>query len=165
MPFADLEARLAVLRAEHPKASHHVTAFRHRLANGQISEGAKDDGEPSGTAGMPALKVLIGREMIDTGVVIVRYFGGTKLGTGGLARAYGGSAKLALDAAAEAGTLIRWQRIIRRSLSVPFDQTSVLERAIATLSLDVEDRSFSDSGLTITVSGPKETVEELETML
>ena len=83
VPIARFELRLEELRDEHPKANHHVTAFRLIHANNQIEEGAKDDGEPSGTSGMPILRLLIGRNLIDVGAIVVRYFGGTKLGTGG----------------------------------------------------------------------------------
>ena len=85
------------LRSEHPSANHVVFAWRIRDAQGQILERANDDGEPSGTAGRPVLAVLDGQEIINAAVAVVRYFGGTKLGTGGLARAYAQAAKAALD--------------------------------------------------------------------
>lgn len=96
VPHVDFASRLAELRDEHKKANHHVTAFRRMLPEGRIEEGGKDDGEPAGTSGMPTLKTLIGSDLVDVGVIIVRYFGGTKLGTGGLARAYSGAANLAI---------------------------------------------------------------------
>ena len=78
---------LAMIRAEMPDASHHVYAFR--VGHGKsVTEGMSDDGEPSGTAGPPVLAVLRGSDVGDTLVVVTRYFGGTKLGTGGLVRAY-----------------------------------------------------------------------------
>ena len=97
VPFTNFESRLDELRNEHPKANHHVTAFRMIHDTNQVEEGAKDDGEPSGTSGMPILKLLIGRNLIDVGAIVVRYFGGTKLGTCGLARAYPGAVKEALE--------------------------------------------------------------------
>ena len=103
VPHARFADRLAELRAEHPKANHHVTAFRAMRPDGRIEEGAKDDGEPSGTSGMPILRLLIGEGLVDVGAIVVRYFGGTKLGTGGLARAYPGAVKAALAAAAADG--------------------------------------------------------------
>ncbi len=78
---------LATIRAEMPDASHHVYAFR--VGHGKsVTEGMSDDGEPSGTAGPPVLAVLRGSDIGDILVVVTRYFGGTKLGTGGLVRAY-----------------------------------------------------------------------------
>ncbi len=93
IPHDQFAVRLEALRAEHPKANHHVNAFFRRInASGQVEEGFSDDGEPKGVAGMPTLKVLQGRGMINVGVVTVRYFGGIKLGTGGMARAYSDAA-------------------------------------------------------------------------
>jgi putative IMPACT (imprinted ancient) family translation regulator len=103
---ADLKARraLAPTIAAHPKATHHVTAWRALDTGGRIEEHARDDGEPAGTAGRPALRVLQGAELINVATVVVRYYGGVKLGTGGLARAYAGAVRDALE-----GTeLIRW---------------------------------------------------------
>lgn len=99
VPIDTFESRLKELRVEHRKASHHVTAFRHVMEDGRIDEGAKDDGEPAGTSGMPILKVMQGAKIVDCGIIVVRYFGGTKLGTGGLARAYSKAAKHAIDGA------------------------------------------------------------------
>jgi len=91
------EARhfISEIRGEMPDASHHVYAFRVGYGNSVI-EGMSDDGEPSGTSGPPTLAVLRGSDIGDIAVVTTRYFGGTKLGTGGLVRAYTESAKEAL---------------------------------------------------------------------
>ncbi len=79
-------------RREHPQASHVVYAF---LTGGNRSEiaGMSDDGEPKGTAGRPVLEILKGSDLTNTVITVVRYFGGTKLGTGGLVRAYGDAAR------------------------------------------------------------------------
>ncbi|MGJ3237907.1 MAG: YigZ family protein [Anaerolineae bacterium] len=92
------EARAFIqsIRDEIPDASHHVYAFRAGYGNSVI-EGMSDDGEPSGTAGPPTLSVLRGADLGDVALVTTRYFGGTKLGTGGLVRAYSDSAKIALN--------------------------------------------------------------------
>lgn len=81
-------AHLAKVRGRHPTASHHVPAFVIGHGNSIITH-CSDDGEPSGTAGRPALAVLQGSGLGNVSVVVTRYFGGTKLGTGGLVRAYG----------------------------------------------------------------------------
>ncbi|MEZ4669406.1 MAG: YigZ family protein [Anaerolineae bacterium] len=94
---AAVKEALARLRAALPEANHHVYAYRIGFGNSTI-EGMSDDGEPTGTAGPPALAVLRGANIGDTLVVIARIFGGTKLGTGGLVRAYSDSARLVLDA-------------------------------------------------------------------
>lgn len=86
---------IAAKRREHPKAAHVVYAFSYGDANSR-QFGMSDDGEPKNTAGRPVLEVLRGSGITNCVVTIVRYFGGTKLGTGGLVHAYGDGAKAAL---------------------------------------------------------------------
>lgn len=94
----DARAILTSIRAEMPDASHHVYAFRVGYGS-SVTDGMSDDGEPTGTAGPPVMAVLRGADVGDTLVVVTRYFGGTKLGTGGLVRAYTDAAKLGLQSA------------------------------------------------------------------
>lgn len=94
--MATARALLQDLRAAHPAASHHVHAFR--VGHGaSLTEGMSDDGEPPGTAGRPTMAVLAGSGLGDVCLVTVRYFGGTKLGTGGLVRAYTQAAQAVLE--------------------------------------------------------------------
>lgn len=88
----EARAFIHAVREEMPDASHHVYAFRVGYGT-SITEGMSDDGEPSGTSGPPALAVLRGSGIGDIVLVITRYFGGTKLGTGGLVYAYTNAAK------------------------------------------------------------------------
>jgi uncharacterized YigZ family protein len=95
--FSVEEARafIARIRAEFSDASHNVPAFL--IGYGaSVTAHCTDDGEPSGTAGRPALAVLQGSGLGDVVVVVTRYFGGTKLGTGGLVQAYGDAVKAVL---------------------------------------------------------------------
>jgi len=87
-PYGEYERVLQKLKTEHSKARHFVTAFRYLNEFDQIVEHSSDDGEPKGTSGKPSLMVLQGKKLINCAVIIVRYFGGTKLGIGGLVRAY-----------------------------------------------------------------------------
>jgi len=94
---------LAQLRKEYWDASHHVYAYNLRDgAGGMVRSRSSDDGEPSGSAGAPVLETLTGAGVIDALVVVIRYFGGTLLGVGGLIRAYSGAAKAAI---AQAGII------------------------------------------------------------
>jgi uncharacterized YigZ family protein len=91
-------ARLLAVRKRYHAATHHCWA--HRLGPPEsLFEKADDDGEPSGTAGIPILQALQSADVHGALVVVTRWFGGTKLGTGGLARAYGDAARQAVDAA------------------------------------------------------------------
>src|SRR5690606_5623750 len=83
-------ARDLVEEARHtyPDARHHCSAFVVRVPGANLVERSSDDGEPAGTAGMPMLEVLRGSGLVDVSAVVIRYFGGVKLGTGGLVRAY-----------------------------------------------------------------------------
>lgn len=91
------KAFIQAVRAEMPDATHHVYAFKVGYG-GSVIEGMSDDGEPSGTAGPPTLAVVRAADIGDVVLVITRYFGGTKLGTGGLVHAYGQTAREAVAA-------------------------------------------------------------------
>src|SRR5690606_19439535 len=98
-------------RREHYGARHHCSAFVLGTASApdQVRR-SNDDGEPSGTAGRPMLEVLSGRGLIDTVAVVTRYFGGTMLGAGGLARAYSDAVSAAIDGAMKNRMLVRRER-------------------------------------------------------
>jgi uncharacterized YigZ family protein len=89
----EAKAFLTSIRETFPDATHHCSAWR---INEQEGRG-NDDGEPSGSAGAPILRQIDGAGIVATVIVVTRYFGGTKLGTGGLIRAYGAAARAALD--------------------------------------------------------------------
>ena len=91
----DMQTFLSQLQQQHPKARHICSGFR--IGHHNITEGFSDDGEPKGTAGMPILKVLQHNQLSNCAVFIVRYFGGIKLGTGGLQRAYSDSTAQAIQ--------------------------------------------------------------------
>jgi len=92
----EAKAQVKLHQQAHPQASHHCYAFLTKAANDSLGYGYSDDGEPSGTAGKPMLAVLQGGGTGEICAVVVRYFGGTKLGTGSLQRAYADSVRQAL---------------------------------------------------------------------
>ena len=108
---SDVETILTEVRKKHYKATHVCWAYV--LNSAPKRQKASDDGEPSGTAGKPILDVINHRELRDILVVVIRYFGGVKLGTGGLIRAYGGGASDVLNES----------RIIRKQFS---DQLKIM---------------------------------------
>lgn len=107
---AEARARISTHRKANWDATHNCTAYV--VDDGQSAR-SNDDGEPAGTAGVPMLEVLRGRDLTDVLAVVTRHFGGVKLGAGGLVRAYGAAVAAALDAV---GTveLARWQRLTVR---------------------------------------------------
>jgi uncharacterized YigZ family protein len=119
--FAELAARTK----RHYDATHLCWAFR-LFANGGIRARSADAGEPSGTAGKPILSAIEGADLSDAAVIVVRWYGGVKLGTGGLSRAYRDTAAEALRVAVIEDRYV-YQRF---RITVPFDQLGVVYRLI-----------------------------------
>lgn len=141
---ADARAGLAALRSEMPKANHHVYAFRVGFGN-SVTEGMSDDGEPSGTAGPPTLAVLRGAGIGDILLVTARFFGGAKLGTGGLVRAYTESAQEALRA-------LKTELKVEKAtigLEMPYSLYQIVKRLIAAHNGTIEDEVFDEQILVI----------------
>ena len=123
MPYDLFETTLKDLKTTHPKARHFVTAFRYLNTYEQIVEGSSDDGEPKGTSGKPTLSVLQGHDIINAAVIVVRYFGGTKLGTGGLVRAYSDATNFVLDTA----QTLPYEKLEPLSFSVKYSDLGFVE--------------------------------------
>lgn len=134
----DTKQFLSQIRQEMPDASHHVYAFRIGYGN-SIIEGMSDAGEPSGTAGPPVMAVLRGSAIGDIIIVVTRYFGGTKLGTGGLVRAYGDAARAGLSA------LKTEEKRLRHTLGVEVSYAlyEYTRRLIASYEGEIEDETFA----------------------
>lgn len=158
-----VEEALAFIRrikAELADASSHAYAYRIGFG-ASVIDGCNDGGEPSGTAGRPMLAVLQGSGLGDTVAVVSRYFGGTKLGTGGLVRAFGGALKAALEA------LPRAERVERRrcSLDVPYPLYERVKRALAAYEdVSLEDERF-DALVSLTFSVVQERIPDLQRTL
>jgi len=136
--FREYDNKLKELKQEHQKARHFVTAFRYLNKYHQIVEHSSDDGEPKGTSGKPSLMVLQGQDIINTAVIIVRYFGGTKLGTGGLVRAYSDAVNLVLDMA----DLIEYKEQISKKISFTYANIGKVEYECSTCSVDIVKKTF-----------------------
>lgn len=129
---------LQQLASEHASAHHLAYAFRVKTEQG-IVQRFSDAGEPSGTAGMPILKLIEGRNLMNVCVGVIRYYGGINLGTGGLARAYGGTAKLALDAA-RTSPFVEMKTI---QITIDYKQMDQLTRAVSQLNGKILDKAFN----------------------
>ncbi|MBZ0111174.1 MAG: IMPACT family protein [Thermoanaerobaculia bacterium] len=123
------------LRQEHSDATHHCWAWR---LGPHASERSSDDGEPSGTAGVPILRMLRGADLTDVLAVVVRWYGGTKLGKGGLARAYAGAVREALV------ELPTERRLVRSTvrLTVPYTAIGAVQRLIHPPELELIDEVY-----------------------
>jgi uncharacterized YigZ family protein len=142
-----VEAAQAVLRKQHNKARHHCYAYR--LGTDGNNFRANDDGEPSGTAGKPILGQIDKNELCDVLVVVVRYFGGTLLGTGGLIQAY---RKATEDALHQANIV---EKIITKKYKLDFDYSLMapIMNAIKKQNIHAIEQSFTESAY-IVISFP-----------
>ena len=136
---------LRAIATQHQSASHLAYAFRIKatdgLGNHMIVPRFSDAGEPSGTAGKPVLQMLEGQKLINVAVGVIRYYGGINLGMGGLARAYGGTAKMALDAAIIA-PFLEMQQI---SITISYRQVDALTRELAKLNGQILEKTFDNA--------------------
>ena len=141
----EVGAFLRALAAQYQNAHHLAYAFRIKtldgLGNHMIVPRFSDAGEPSGTAGKPVLQMLEGQKLINVAVGVIRYYGGINLGMGGLARAYGGTAKMALDAAIIA-PFLEMQQI---SITISYRQADALTRELAKLNGQILEKTFDNA--------------------
>ena len=137
---------------------HIVYAFT--LGPQQNICGCSDDGEPSGTAGRPVLAVLKGSGLTNTLITIARYFGGTKLGTGGLVHAYSDAAKAVIELA-ETKELIPTRKV---DITTPYSLYNTILNRTAQLEFEITGENFSDD-ITITGILPEEKLLLLKTIL
>ena len=138
IPYSDYESTLKSLKSQHPKARHFVTAYRYLNEFDQIVEHSSDDGEPKGTSGKPSLMVLQGQEIINAAVIIVRYFGGTKLGTGGLVRAYSDAVNLVVNEA----SLIVYKKEIQKKISIEYSDVRFIDYECEAFDVTIIEKIF-----------------------
>ena len=134
----DAHAFVEQMRQEFPDATHNCWAFVAGPPGSSVSVGMSDDGEPHGTAGRPMLHALSHSEVGEVVAVCTRYYGGTKLGTGGLARAYSGGVVSALESLPTKRKVERVQLVIR----IPYPYVDGVDRLGERFDLDIVERSF-----------------------
>ena len=134
------EARAFVdrMREEFPDATHNCWAFLVGSPGSSTRVGMSDDGEPAGTAGRPMLNILSHCPVGDIAVVVTRYYGGTKLGKGGLVRAYSGGVQLVLE------SLPTVEKVYRKKLTVVAEYSDVktLKRLMTSHEAEIHDERF-----------------------
>lgn len=160
-PFKDFESLNKALRDEHPKAAHVVWAYRYLNEFGQIVENSSDDGEPKGSSAPALLAALRGAELVDACALVVRYFGGIKLGIGGLMRAYGASVNEAIKSAKDMGVLEFFEKKESLKVFVPFALISRCEHFAKTQNIEFSQK-FSAAGCDFSFSINKSQKAELK---
>tara|TARA_R110002012_G_scaffold7675_5_gene35673 strand:+ start:5766 stop:6392 length:627 start_codon:yes stop_codon:yes gene_type:complete len=148
---------LSAAKTAHPNASHHCTAYIAGPPGEQNLIGFSDDGEPGGTAGRPMYQVLQGSQLGQIGCVVIRYFGGTKLGTGGLARAYAQAVSHALET-------LPTQEVVERelyTLRLTFANEAVARAWCEEHTMPVEQADYDNNGVRLTIGWPSDTPFDL----
>lgn len=129
---------ISKIKSKHWDATHNVSAYVLRENNIQRSS---DDGEPSGTAGVPVLDVLLKEKLVDVCVVVTRYFGGILLGAGGLIRAYSHGSKIAV----ESGNIITMSLCKVFTVSVDYSFYERLNILLSSVKANIENTEFADN--------------------
>ncbi len=152
------ERALADIRSRHHDATHIAYAFR--LGAGGSQESYSDAGEPPGTAGAPIMRVLRGMNVTDAFVAVVRYFGGIKLGTGGLARAYAEAARAALENA----KLTPYRPMLSVIAHIPYGAVAQWAIFVDRAGGVIVDQSFSED-VVVTARIPQSALEDAKSLL
>ncbi len=150
---ASVREQIKAHREAYSGASHVCWAWR---IGSPPREGRSDAGEPAGTAGTPMLQVLRGADVSDVLAVVVRWFGGVKLGKGGLARAYAGAVRDAVEAL----KIVERRAVVRLRVSLPYDRVGDLKRLIHPPVVQAIEESYAD-GATVTLEVESRYVKEI----
>ncbi|MEV6167414.1 YigZ family protein [Streptomyces sp. NPDC051954] len=150
---------VAAVRKEHADATHNCYAYV--IGADAAVQKASDDGEPGGTAGVPMLQMLLRRDMRYVVAVVTRYYGGVKLGAGGLIRAYGGAVGEALDTL---GTLTR-RRFRLATVTVDHQRAGKVQNDLHTTGREVRDVRYGAEAVTIEIGLPDADVDAFRAWL
>ncbi|MCK5873011.1 MAG: YigZ family protein [Methylococcales bacterium] len=150
-PYKDFDICLNQVMQIHPKASHYVYAYRYQVAN-NLFEKANDDGEPKSCAGKPILNILQKLDFINTAIIVVRYFGGVKLGAGGLIRAYGNCAKLSIES-----TIAKpYIKLSKTSIKSHIKNLDLIRYSMKEYQIEENDIEYQGDQVSINISATKE---------
>ena len=156
-PYSEFKILLSTLKQQHPKARHFVYAYRYLNDFDQIVQNSSDDGEPKGTSGKPTLSALAGAKLINCGVITVRYFGGVKLGTGGLVRAYAQACNEVINIS----QILPFYKQNYYHCFVLYHLFSSIEYTLKSLEIDVK-KDFTDTGVNLELLCTKEKYAEFK---
>jgi uncharacterized YigZ family protein len=155
----EAEARVADIQKEYHDATHNCSAFRIGIGDEALFH-FDDDGEPSGTAGKPIYQAILGTDLTNVVIIVTRYFGGTKLGTGGLIRAYGYSAKLTIEQA----KVVEKTLAEKVTVQSDYDDMNLVMRAIESFQGKLIDQEYGES-VQISLAVPRSLVNQLKSRL
>ncbi len=156
LPFAHFNEEIKTLQKQHTKANHIVWAYRYLNEFDQIVGNSTDDGEPKGCAGNPTLAQLRGSELINTALITVRYFGGIKLGTGGMVRAYSSSAQEVIKKA----VLLTYEKKFPISFETPYSLVNRYEHYFNHEIIAYPSREFGATTVTWKMHLTQEEIEK-----
>lgn len=143
----EADAFIATIRKQHKDATHNVPAIV--IGDKFQLQWASDDGEPQGTSGAPIVQMLVKEGITNTAIVVTRYFGGIKLGTGGLVRAYTSSAKLAVEASGICGVM----EMAVFSFKIDYAYLSKIQNLAGEDTFQIDDIQYEDV-VTVKVAAP-----------
>jgi len=157
-PIDNFKSLRAKLKEEHPKARHIVYAYRELNEFEQIVENSSDDGEPKGSSGVPILNVLRGENFINVAILVVRYFGGIKLGIGGLVRAYSTSAKLVIQ---NSDNFI-YEKVVSFSFNTLYSSIQRIEYILRDIGICNIERDFLSDRVHWEIKAPISKIDEFK---
>jgi len=159
----EAEKRITEIKEKYSDATHNVSAFRVKSPelDQDPVEYFDDDGEPSGSSGPPVLEVIKGENLLNTVIIITRYFGGTKLGIGGLIRAYGDLARLAIK---EAGIEIL-KEFYLIEIKTSFDKIGIVLGQLEALKADIQNTEYTNQGAAVKAVIPTDVKDRFEDIL
>ena len=158
VPIDEFKGLQERLRAEHPKSRHVVYALRYLNEFDQIVENSSDDGEPKGSSAPPALNVLRGEKMINVAVLIVRYFGGVKLGIGGLVRAYGSAVKQVIGNS----KVILYEKMLNFQFNTSYREIQKIEYILNKIGITQIERTFLNDGVEWKIKSTEKKLKEFK---
>jgi uncharacterized YigZ family protein len=152
VPYSVFDGLQKRLKEEHPKANHVAYAYRHINKYGRVVEKSYDDGEPKGCAGVPILNLMRGLELVESAILVVRYFGGIRLGTGGMVRAYSAAAR----AVTETARLHPWEPESCLIFSAPYARIRQVDYLLERCGLPTGEKMFGEDRVRWRVRGSDE---------
>src|SRR6056297_3438032 len=143
----EAESRIDEVKEKYSDATHNVSAYRVESSspNSDPIEYFDDDGEPAGSSGPPVLDVIKGENLINTVIIVTRYFGGTKLGIGGLIRAYGDTARFAVE---EAG-IESLNEFYQIKVKTSFDKIGIVLGQLEAFEADIKNTEYTNQGAAV----------------